>query len=73
MVTRLPMINIPTKSFGEYVQEKQHKENFNKDVSFRTKCHHEVVYSDVCGPMHVDTIVDNKCLVTFINDHSRKL
>lgn len=48
IVTRMPLINIPTKICEEYVQVKQHKGKFNKDAGCRTKCHIEVVYSDVC-------------------------
>lgn len=73
MVTGLPLINIPVEICEEYVQAKQHKGKFNKDAGCRTKNYLEVVYSDVCGPMQVDSIGDNRYFVTFIDDHSRNL
>lgn len=54
-------------------QAKQHKKKFSKDASCRTKCHLEVVYSDVYGPMKVDLIDDNRYIITFIYYHSIKL
>ena len=33
----------------------------------------DLVYSDVCGPMEVDSLGGNKFFVTFINDASRKV
>ena len=72
MVMGLPLINIPTKICEECVQVKKHKGKFNKDADYRTKKHLEVVYSDVYGPMQVDSIGGNKYFVTFIEDYSRK-
>lgn len=64
---------MPTDVCEECVQGKQHRGNFRKDAGCKTKCHLEVVYSDVCGPMQVDSIEGNRYLVTFIDDFSRKL
>ena len=32
----------------------------------------ELVYSDVCGPMDVETLEGNKYFVTFIDDATKK-
>ena len=48
-------------------------EQFQQRFGHRTKEHLEVVYSDVCGPMQVDSYGGNRYFVTFIDDFSRKL
>src|SRR4051812_42084549 len=73
MVTGLPHINVPAELCEECVKGKQHKGSFSKDAGHRTNAHLEVVYSDVCGPMQVDTLGGNRYFVTFIDDFSRKL
>ena len=73
MVTGLPKINIPAEICEECVQGKQHKNSFSKDVGHMTKHYLKVVYSDVCGPMQVDSYGGNRYFVTFIDDFSRKL
>lgn len=54
------IINILAEICEECVKAKQHKEKFSKGTCFRTKCHLEVVYSDVCGQMKVDSIGGNR-------------
>ena len=73
MVSGLPEIDIPIEVCEECVQAKQHKNNFSKDAGSRLKAILEVIYSDVCGPIQVDSIGGNKYFVTFIDDFSRKL
>lgn len=73
MVTGFPLISILVEICEECMQEKQHKGKFSKDTGCKTKYHLEVVNSDVCGPMQVDSIGGNRYFVTFTNDHSRKL
>ena len=57
----------------ECVQAKQHKNNFSKDAGSKSKVFLKVIYSDVCGPIQVDSFGGNKYFVTFIDDFSRKL
>lgn len=54
------------------MQAKQHKGKFINDGGCRTKCHLEVVYSNVYGPMQVDPLSGNRYFATFIDDHSKK-
>ena len=51
---------------------KQHKVSF-KTSSERKSNILDLVYSDVCGPMEIESIGGNKYFVTFIDDASRKL
>ncbi|GAU40455.1 hypothetical protein TSUD_141350 [Trifolium subterraneum] len=73
LVTCFPCIKLPTEVCEECVHAKQHRNSFSKNVVIRTKNLLEVVYSDVCGPMQVSSIGGNKYIVTFIDNHSRKL
>ena len=73
MVSGLSEIDIPNEVCEECVQAKQHKNNFNKDAGSKSKAILEAIYSDVCGPLQVDSIGGNKYFVTFIDDFSRKL
>ena len=73
MVSELLEIDIPNKVCEECVQAKQHKNNFSKDAESKSKNILEVIYSDVCEPIQVDSYGGNKYFVTFIDDFSRKL
>lgn len=73
MVTGLPEFEIPNEVCEECVQSKQHKNSFSKDVSSKAKAILDIVYSDVCGPMQVESTGGNKYFVSFIDDFSRKL
>lgn len=73
MVMRLPLINMPTEICEECMQAKQHRGNFSKYTGYITKCHLEVVYLDICGPMKEDSIGGNMYFVTSIDDFSIKL
>ena len=50
---------------------KQHKVSFQKNCTKKLE-KLELVYSDVCGPMKVDSLGGNKYFSTFIDDASRK-
>ena len=73
MVSGFPEIDIPNKVCEECVQAKQHKNSFSKDAGSKSKAVLEVIYSDVCGPIQVDSFGGNKYFVTFIDDFSQKL
>ena len=51
---------------------KQHRVSFNIP-STRKPNVLDLVYSDVCGPINVETLCGNKHFVTFIDDASRKV
>ncbi|GAU15418.1 hypothetical protein TSUD_44550 [Trifolium subterraneum] len=73
IVSGLPKIQVPNEVCEDCVQSKQNRDSFNKDVKSRTKNVLEVIYSDVCGPMQVDSTGGNRDFVSFVDDHSRKL
>ncbi|MCH85090.1 copia-type polyprotein, partial [Trifolium medium] len=73
MVSGLPKIQMPSEVCEDCVQAKQHRDSFSKEVQSRTNHVLEVVYSDVCGPMQVDSTCGNRYFVSFVDDHSRKL
>ncbi|GAU30308.1 hypothetical protein TSUD_385290 [Trifolium subterraneum] len=73
MVSGLPDIKVSYEVCEECVQAKQPKSSFSKDAERRTKDLLEIVYSDVCGPLQVNSLGGNKYFVTFIDNHSRKL
>ncbi|GAU47720.1 hypothetical protein TSUD_285070 [Trifolium subterraneum] len=72
-VTGLPAMNAPDEIFEECVHSKQPRGSFRKYVMSKTKSTLEIVYSDVCGPMQVDSIGGNKYFVSFVDDFSRKI
>ena len=73
MVSGLLEIDIPKEVYEECVQAKQHKNSFKKDAGSKSKAILEVIYSDVYGPIQVDSMGGNKYFVTFIDDFSQKL
>ena len=50
---------------------KQHRNKFPKKAESETKQPLELVHSDVCGPMSVDSVGGSRYFVTFIDDFSR--
>ena len=56
MVSGFPEIDIPNEVCEECVQAKQHKNSFSKGVGSKSKAALEVIYSDVCGPIQVDSL-----------------
>jgi transposase InsO family protein len=73
MVTGLPKIQMPEEICEECVMSKQHRGSFSKDAISKTKSILEVVYSDVCGPMQVNSYGGNRYFVSFVDDFSRKM
>ena len=73
MVNGLPEFEIPNEVCEECVQAKQHRNSFSRDAGSKTKAILEVVYSDVCGPIQVESIGGNRYFVSFVDDFSRKL
>ena len=51
---------------------KQHRVSFNIPSTSKLNVL-DLVYSDVCGPIDVETLGGNKYFVTFIDDASRKV
>ena len=68
----IPMAKDKSSNSCDYcLFRKQHRVSFQKN-STRKLERLELVYSDVCGPIEVDSLGGNKYFVTFIDDTSRK-
>ena len=50
---------------------KQHQTAYPKEIPYRATQPFEIVHSDVCGPMHVNSHGNSKYFVTFVDDYSR--
>ena len=50
---------------------KQHRTAYPKEIPYRATQPFEIVHSDVCGPMHVNSHGNSKYFVTFVDDYSR--
>ena len=57
--------------YGYCLFGKQHRVSFQKNSTRKLETL-ELVYSDVYGPMEVDSLGGNKYFITFIDDASRK-
>lgn len=53
------------------IMGKQHRVPYSKGSATRATRPFEVVHSDVCGPMSVDSLGGSKYFITFIDDYSR--
>ncbi len=54
------------------VMGKQHRTPYPKGIiPYRASEPFEIVHSDVCGPMHVNSFGNSRYFVTFIDDYSR--
>lgn len=73
MVSSLPKIQIPSEVYEECGQAKQHKNSFSNDAGSNSKGSLEVIYSDVCSLIQVDSIESNWYFVIFIYDFSKKI
>ena len=53
------------------IMGKQHRTAYPKEVSIRATEAFELIHSDVCGPMSVNSVGGSRYFVTFIDDCSR--
>ena len=69
---RDPMAKDKSSNLCDYcLSGKQHRVSFQNNSTQKLE-KLELVYSDVCGPIEVDSLGGNKYFVTFIDDTSRK-
>lgn len=45
---------------------------FPQKAERATKSVHELIHSDVCGPMNVNSIAENRYVLSFVDDYTRK-
>ena len=55
MVEGMPRVSVPEEVCHDCVQCKQMKSKFNKFVATKTTKELELIYSDLCGPLLVET------------------
>ena len=60
-----------TETCESCVMGKQHRTAYPKEIPYRAAKPFEIVHSDVCGPMHVNSFRNSRYYVTFIDDYSR--
>jgi len=73
MVEGLPELEAPGDVCKECVECKQTKRSFCKFVPQRAAEKLDLVYSDIGGPIQVETYGGNRYIITFIDDLSRKM
>jgi len=73
MVERLPKLEAPRDLCKKCVECKQTKRSFWKFVPQRAIEKLDLVYSDICSPIQVETYGGSRYIITFIDDLSRKM
>lgn len=73
MVHGFPSIQLPKEVYGECLEGKQNRKEFESMVDTKAKVKLEIVYSDVYGSIQVDTLSRNKYFVSFIDNSTRKI
>ena len=72
MLRGLPPIKEPASTCECCILEKQHHESFPTGAYYRAKKPLELVHTDLCGPMTIQSIGGRCYFLTFIDDYSRK-
>ena len=72
MVTSLPKISSPSEICEECVVGKQHRSQFLKGKSWRTKHVLKLLHSDLCCPKKLSSNGGKNYLMTFTNYFSKK-
>ncbi|WVY90422.1 hypothetical protein V8G54_035936 [Vigna mungo] len=73
LVKGVPTITAPNKICEGCAVGKQPRKEFKKTLNKRAKQPLEVVYSDVCGSIDVQTLGGNKYFLLFVNEYTRKM
>lgn len=67
MISGLAKIYILIEVYEECVQVKKHNNRSNKDARRKSRDTLEVISSNVCGPIQVDSIGGKKSLISVYN------
>ena len=73
MVKGLPHIETCTKVCENCLVGKQKRESFPKKSTWRASKNLQLIHADICGPITPISISQKRYLLTFIDDHSRKM
>lgn len=69
----LPHVETCTKVCENCLVGKQKRESFPKKSTWRASKNLQLIHADICGPITPISITQKRYLLTFIDDHSRKM
>ncbi|CAM8990990.1 unnamed protein product [Rhodiola kirilowii] len=72
MVTGLPAIQIPSQPCEACLRGKQHREPFPVGKARRANQPLELVHTDLCGPVEVESLGGKRYMMALVDDFSRK-
>jgi len=73
MVVVIPHMCVPDEVCRECMECKQTRRKFKKGVPSKTSEKLELIHSDICGPLPVETAGGSKYFITFTDDYTRML
>lgn len=73
MVTGLPEIGPAKVTCQTCMKEKQHRVPFQKQSTWRASERLQLIHSDLCGMITHPSNNQKRCLISFIDDFSRKI
>jgi hypothetical protein len=71
MVYEFPVLTEVEDVCAGCVSGKHHKENFDKEQTWRASYPLELIHIDLCGTMQNESVGGNRYFITFIDDYSR--
>jgi hypothetical protein len=71
MVYGLPEIEVKKNVCEACALGKTHRDSFSKEKSWRAKAPLELIHTDICGPISINSHGGNRYFITFIYDFSR--
>ena len=72
MVTGMPLIECPDRPCEGCLVGKQHRESFPVGKARRAKQLLELVHTDICGPIEVESVGQKRYMLIFVDDFTRK-
>ena len=72
MVTGMPLIDSPDRPCEGCLVGKQHRESFPVGKARRAKQPLELVHTDICGPVEVESVGQKRYTLIFVDDFTRK-
>lgn len=73
VVTGLPLLEKSNQVCEGCILGKQHRDSFQMGKARRATQQLELVHSDICRPMEVESQGGNRYFISFIDDYSRKI
>ncbi|WVY95447.1 hypothetical protein V8G54_034535 [Vigna mungo] len=73
MVTGLPLINAPDNPCESCILGKHHRDLFVIGKSVRAKKPLELIHTDICEPVEVESVGNKRYFLLFVDNYSRKI